>query len=133
MSKPQPVGRRTFMRHVAAAATIAPAITAVAQGFPGLSEVEGSPALPGSAAQQPPTSAGKVTRDALKGAEQIAGLKFTDAEEEMALAGVNRNLDSFDALRKIDIPLDTEPAFSFRPYLPGARPKGRVTRNAKLA
>ena len=49
------------------------------------------------------------------------------------VGGVSRNLDSFEALRKLDIPLDTEPAMTFRPYLPGKQPAGKSTRNAKLA
>ena len=32
---------------------------------------------------------------------------------------MNRNLDSYDAVRKIDVPLDTEPAVVFHPELPG--------------
>ena len=60
-------------------------------------------------------------------------MHFTDAEEEMAVSGVNRNLDSYDELRKLNIPLETEPAIAFRPYLPGKQPAGRPTRNAKLA
>ena len=65
----------------------------------------------------------KFGKDALKCAEQIDGLHFTDAEEEMALAGVSRNLDSYEQLRKLDVPLDTEPAITFRPYLPGKQPQ----------
>ena len=68
----------------------------------------------------------------LKCAEQIDGLHFTDAEEEMAAAGVSRNLDSYEELRKLDIPLDTEPAMTFRPYLPGqaaAAASRRATRS----
>ena len=51
----------------------------------------------------------------------------------MAAPGVSRNLDSYEELRKLDLPLDTEPAMTFRPYLPGKQPAGRSTRNAKLA
>src|SRR5262249_17515521 len=41
--------------------------------------------------------------------------------ESMALTGVNGNLPVYEALRKIDVPLDTEPAFAFHPALPGSR------------
>ena len=75
----------------------------------------------------------KFGTDVLKSAEQIDGLRFTDAEEEMAVGGVSRNLDSYDELRKLNIPLDTEPAVTFRPSLPGKQPAGRSTRGAKLA
>ena len=50
----------------------------------------------------------------------------------MAVGGVSRNLDSYEELRKLDVPLDTEPAMTFRPYLPGKQPTGKSTRNAKL-
>ncbi len=48
-------------------------------------------------------------------AEKLFGLEFTDAQEAMALNGVNGNLDSYETIRKIDIPLDTEPAVAFHP------------------
>src|SRR5258707_1954948 len=75
----------------------------------------------------------KFGKDVLKCAEQIDGLHFTDAEEELAAAGASRNLDSYEELRKLNIPLDTEPAMTFRPYLPGKQPTGTSTRSAKLA
>ena len=83
-----------------------------------------------SAQQETPVRVGK---DALKAAEAIAGLRFTDPEEDMAIAGLNRNLESYEALRAIDIPLDTEPPLTFRPNPPGKQPRGRATRNAPLA
>jgi len=48
-------------------------------------------------------------------AEKLIGIEFTDAQEAMALGGVNRNLDAYETVRKIDVPLDTEPAFAFHP------------------
>ena len=42
--------------------------------------------------------------------------------------GVSRNLTSFEQLRELNIPLDTEPAVTFRPYLPGKKPKGAPPR-----
>jgi hypothetical protein len=53
------------------------------------------------------------------------GVDFNEAEEQMALNSVNRNLDSYEQLRKLNIPLDTEPAITFRPYLPGRKPTER--------
>ena len=50
---------------------------------------------------------------------------------EMALNRVNRNLESFEQLRKLDVPLDTEPAITFRPYLPGQEAEGRARRQAQ--
>jgi Asp-tRNA(Asn)/Glu-tRNA(Gln) amidotransferase A subunit family amidase len=84
-------------------------------------------------AQQPETSAPlRVDRTTLDVAERIFGLDFTEAEEDMALRGVSRNLESYETLRKIDIPLDTEPAFAFHAYLPGRRPKPGATPNGPI-
>src|ERR1044072_6154809 len=46
----------------------------------------------------------------------------------MALPGVNRNLANYEALRKIEVPLDTEPAIAFHPALPGKRYAGRAVK-----
>jgi Asp-tRNA(Asn)/Glu-tRNA(Gln) amidotransferase A subunit family amidase len=70
--------------------------------------------------QQPPAPA-KVTKEMLRAAEQISGIELTDAQEALALPNVNRNLSSYEALRKIDVPLDTEPAIAFHPALPGKK------------
>ena len=48
-------------------------------------------------------------------AEKLIGIELTDAQEAMALSNVNRNLDSYENVRKIEIPLDTEPATAFHP------------------
>jgi Asp-tRNA(Asn)/Glu-tRNA(Gln) amidotransferase A subunit family amidase len=63
----------------------------------------------------------RVTKEMLHQAEKLIGIEFSDAEEAMALQNVNANLDRYEALRKIDIPLDTEPATLFQPALPGRR------------
>jgi len=80
----------------------------------------------------------RVSKDQLKSALEIIGLDFTEAQRDQMLSGVNRALTSYEALRKIDVPLDTEPAFHFRPSLPGKEPKPRPskflpTRVTKLA
>lgn len=62
-----------------------------------------------------PTPAPRITKEMLQQAEKLMGIEFTDAQEAMALGGVNRNLDSYETVRKIDIPLDTEPAIAFHP------------------
>jgi len=69
----------------------------------------------------------RVSKDQLKAALEILGLEFTEAQRDQMLQGVNRALGSYEALRKIDVPLDTEPAFPFRPSLPGKsrRPERR--------
>ena len=82
----------------------------------------------------------RIGKDALKCAEQIDVVRLTDAEEEMAAGGVSRNLDSYEELRKLDIPLDTEPAMTFRPYrgqrrssVPTPASENTSARSVKLA
>lgn len=65
--------------------------------------------------QQQEEEPGPVSKEDLDAAERIMGLDFTDEEDEMALRNVNRNLRSYEALREMDIPLDTEPALTFDP------------------
>jgi len=94
--------------------------------------VAGGLAMPALA--QPPAQeqARRIGKDVLECGEKIFGVDFSDAEEEQALAGVNRNLESYEQLRAIDVPLDTEPAVTFRPYLPGKKPKPGATPGAKI-
>jgi Asp-tRNA(Asn)/Glu-tRNA(Gln) amidotransferase A subunit family amidase len=80
----------------------------------------------------------RVSKEQLKAALEIIGLEFTEAQRDQMLPGVNRALNGYEGLRKIEVPLDTEPAFHFRPALPGKEPKARTskflpTRVVKLA
>ncbi|MCI4368562.1 MAG: hypothetical protein L3K09_03240, partial [Thermoplasmata archaeon] len=59
-----------------------------------------------------------VTKEQVVTALKLIGLEFQDAEIETMLRGVNQAMGQYASLRKLDIPLDTEPAFSFRPGLP---------------
>lgn len=88
-----------------------------------------APALAQSQQPQPQQRIGVETLDC---AERIFGLDFDPEEEQAALNGVNRNLATFEQLRELDIPLDTEPAVIFRPYLPGKRPRPGATPGAKV-
>jgi Asp-tRNA(Asn)/Glu-tRNA(Gln) amidotransferase A subunit family amidase len=92
--------------------------------------VAGGLTLPALA--QPPAQEQRISKDILECGEKLFGVDFTDAEEEQALAGVNRNLNAYEQLRAIDVPLDTEPAITFRPYLPGHKPKPGATPGAKI-
>lgn len=82
----------------------------------------------------------RITKEMMHDAEKLIGIELTDAQETMALRGVNANLDSYEAVRKIDVPLDTEPAVAFHPALPGfhikrapAKLKFRFGRNEPAA
>ena len=61
----------------------------------------------------------RITKDMMHNAEKVIGIELTDKQEDMALPGVNRSLDSYEVVRKMDVPLDTEPAIVFHPALPG--------------
>ena len=64
----------------------------------------------------------------LRQAEKLIGIELTDAQEAMALANASTNLDRYETLRKIDVPLDTEPATLFHPALPGKKFNARGNR-----
>jgi len=70
---------------------------------------------PVPSASPSPTPTPRITKEMLHTAEKLIGIELNDAQEAMALGGVNRNLDSYENVRKIDIPLDTEPATAFHP------------------
>lgn len=112
------IGRRTFLGTVpaaVAAGVAAPALALAGQGTT-------PPAAPAPAAAQQADTPLHFGVETLKSAEKVIGVGFKESEEEMLLRGANRNLESYQALRTLEIPLDTEPAITFRPYLPGKRP-----------
>jgi Asp-tRNA(Asn)/Glu-tRNA(Gln) amidotransferase A subunit family amidase len=78
---------------------------------------------PASGAQNPqPAAPQRVTQAMLDEALRVIGLDFPEPQRAMMLAAVNRNLAGHEQLRKIPVPLDTEPAFRFYPAPP--RPRG---------
>ncbi|MEP7305180.1 MAG: amidase, partial [Acidobacteriota bacterium] len=124
-ARPHRVGRRNFLKGVPAAVA---AVGPLASGVTSPAEAADPAAAVGAA----DVLQEGLRQESLKSAQELSGLHFTDAEAAMALPGALRNRDSFEALRRLEIPLDTEPAMAFHPYLPGTRPKGRSTRNAVL-
>lgn len=102
----EPKSRRTFLKAVPAAVAGAVATNAFAQ-------------------QQGPV--GPITRETVDCAEAITGLDFHSAEEEAIARSLNGNLATYQQLRQIEIPHDTEVALSFRPYMPGKKPAGPAT------
>lgn len=111
VARPRGVARRRFLAAIPAA-------------------VAGSIAAPAIARQQQTPS--RIEPTTLDCAEKVFGVDFSEGEEQAAAAGVGRNLSSFEQLRELNIPLDTEPAITFHPYLPGKRPKGPATPGAKM-
>jgi len=96
--------RRDWMRLVAVLSVAAPA---AAQ----------SPA-PAAQPSQRPSVPQRVSKENLHHALKLMGLEFTDEQEAMMLPGLNRALNGYEELRKIDVPLDTEPATRFYPTKP---------------
>jgi len=110
------LNRRNFVKLV-------PALGAAALASPHLNALAQNPTpsptpLPSPAPTPAPL---RVTKDMLHQAEKLIGIELTDAQEAMALQNVSTNLDRYEVLRKIDIPLDTEPATLFHPALPGRK------------
>ena len=110
------IGRRSFVKLLPAAGATGIAVS--------ISETHVAQAQSAS-----PQNPAKITQEMLHSAEQLMGLELSEVHEAMALAGVNRNLANYEALRKIEVPLDTEPAVAFHPALPGKKFK---TARAKL-
>jgi Asp-tRNA(Asn)/Glu-tRNA(Gln) amidotransferase A subunit family amidase len=107
------IDRRSFVKLIPAA------------GAAGMTIAEGKVA---NATAQQPQQSQRITQEMLSTAEKLIGIELTDAHAAMALPGVNRNLGNYEALRQIDLPLDTEPAIAFHPALPGKRLNATRTR-----
>ena len=90
--------------------------------------VAGGLALPALAQEQTQ----RISKDTWTAARKSSVSTSRTPKRTQALSGVNRNLDAFEQLRAIDVPLDTEPAVTFRPYLPGRKPKPGATPGAKI-
>jgi Asp-tRNA(Asn)/Glu-tRNA(Gln) amidotransferase A subunit family amidase len=111
------LGRRTFVKLVpalGAAVVIAPYVSTTTAQVPSPSP---SP-LPSPSPSPTPL---RVNKDMLRQAEKLIGIELTDAQEAMALNNANSNLERYETLRKIEVPLDTEPATLFHPALPGKK------------
>src|SRR5882724_8684458 len=111
-NKSKGIGRRSFVKLLPAAGAAGLAVS----GLP-LKALAQMP-TPSPTPRPSPTPL-RITKEMIHNAEKVIGLEFTDKQEEQAVRGVNTNLDSFEILRKLDVPLDTEPAVVFHPALPG--------------
>src|SRR2546430_6624192 len=113
-SKRKSITRRAFVKVLPAAG--AAAIVATKAPLNALAQTP-TPTPQASPSASP--AATRVKKDDLKHAERIMGIDFNDKEEDMALSGVNRNLDSYDAVQRLDVLLETKTAIVFHPELPG--------------
>lgn len=109
-----PLDRRTFVK-------LLPALGAVGAVVPYLNipSIAQTPTRIPSPSPSPTPAPLRVDKEMLRGAEQLFGIELTDAQKQMALQNANTNLERYETLRKIEIPLDTEPATLFHPALPG--------------
>ena len=114
--------RRTFVKLVPAIGVAAATIPHLAADAVGQTPTPTpTPAQVPSPSPTPTPAPLRVTKEMLRGAEQLFGIELTEAHELMALPNVNTNLERYETLRKIDVPLDTEPATLFHPALPGKK------------
>ena len=107
------VDRRTFVKLLPAVGVAG--LTATKLPLNVLAQTPTPTPTPVPSPSPSPTPAPRITKDMMHQAEKLIGIELNDAQEAMALGGVNRNLDSYEANRKIDVPLDTEPAIAFHP------------------
>jgi Asp-tRNA(Asn)/Glu-tRNA(Gln) amidotransferase A subunit family amidase len=133
-----PTNRRTFLRLIpmAAGAPMAVAAAAAQQLPAGAIQAKFASRFAGAQASstQPPATPGtgrqgrggpqqplRIKKESLHCAEELIGVELTSAQEDMALPGVDRNLTSYENLRKINVPLDTDPAVWFHPAYGGRK------------
>src|SRR5712692_8605160 len=136
MKKPRRknIDRRTFVKLLPAAGAAGLTIS----NSP-LKAIAQTPTPTPSPSPRPSPTPGRITKDMMHNAEKLIGIELTDKQEDAALPGVNRNLDSYEANRKIDVPLDTEPAIVFHPAQTGfhikrasAKTKFKFGKNAPI-
>jgi Asp-tRNA(Asn)/Glu-tRNA(Gln) amidotransferase A subunit family amidase len=68
--------------------------------------------------QAPSTAPDIITADDMAAAQHLAGIDLPVAERESSRPIVVRNRDHYELLRRVTVPSETEPAFSFRPPRP---------------
>src|SRR6266850_1147295 len=122
-NKPRAIGRRSFVKLLPAAGVAGLTVS----GLP-LKVLAQTPTPTPTSSPRPSPTPLRITKDMMHNAEKLIGIELTDKQEDMALLGVNRSLDSYEVVRKLDVPLDTEPAIVFHPALPGFHVKRAATK-----
>ena len=101
-------------------------VSVLAAARPVLSQERGAATTP-----QPPAGRGggrggnlpmRITKEQVQAALKLIGLEFQDPEIDQMMPSVNRALNTYERLRQIEVPYDTEPAFAFHPGLPDRTP-----------
>ncbi|HEV3141583.1 MAG TPA: amidase, partial [Vicinamibacterales bacterium] len=78
--------------------------------------------------------AAAIGKETLSCVESVTGVAFNDAEHDLLVGNVSANLENYDALRKVPVDYDVEPAFHFDPYVKPERrpPASRATPHARM-
>ena len=114
--------RRTFVKLIPALGVAATTIPSLSVKTIAQTPTPTPSPLPSPTPSPTPTPAPlRVTKEMMRGAEQLFGIEVSDAHKQMALQNVNTNLERYETLRQITVPLDTEPATLFHPALPGKK------------
>src|SRR6266852_560845 len=122
-SKQRSIDRRSFVKLLPAAGAAGLTVS----GLP-LKALAQTPTPTPSPSPRPSPAPFRISKDMMHNAEKVIGIEFNDKQEDMALGGVNRALDSYEVVRKLDVPLDTEPAIAFHPAQPGFHIKRASTK-----
>ena len=122
-NKSKAINRRSFVKLLPAAGAAGLTVS----GLP-LKALGQTPSPTPSPSPRPSPTPLRITKEMMHNAEKVIGIELTDKQEDVALPGVNRSLDSFEVIRKMDVPLDTEPAIVFHPQLPGFHVKRAGTK-----
>lgn len=85
-----------------------------------VSSLGASAALPGLLKAQ---EEGTLSKEAIAAAEQVAGVAFTDAERDMLMDGFGDFLESYKAIRALNISNDVPPALTFTPITDNEPPQ----------
>ena len=76
----------------------------------------------------------EITVDAIKAAEELAGLSFTDADRALMLQALREARAGFEAMRAVEVDIEMPPAFLFDPFLAaGEKAAGVVQRSTRPA
>src|SRR5215831_16553059 len=110
--------RRTWIQLITILATVREA-EAQQRGGTAPPDAAGRGGGRGQGFQQQPM---RIEKTQIEGALKLLGLDFQDAEIDTMMRGVNQTLYTYESLRKAEVPLNTEPAFTFRPGLPDRTP-----------
>jgi Asp-tRNA(Asn)/Glu-tRNA(Gln) amidotransferase A subunit family amidase len=77
-------------------------------------------------AQQAPA---RITKEVVECGETLTGVDFEPAETDLMMNLVNTNREHYEAIRRVPLAPDVEPAFSYRPPRPKAT--GKASANAR--